>query len=122
MITQEAIYARARDMAARAKVQVVDMLPDAALALQAEQQQRERAAEAQRGREHPTPAFTWARYEELSPRAEAALLDNPLNPQRIAHAAAERARIEREAAPLRAQRDELNRRLAALDEEWRRWQ
>lgn len=59
-------------------------------------------------------------YDEMDRRTTAAL-DAALDPQRAHRVAAERERIRREAAPLIAQRDELNRRLAELDAEYRQW-
>lgn len=102
MITQEAIYERARQMALRAKLPVAEMLHDAAIELQAELQQAIQSTAAQQERENPPPAHDWA-TDDYRERLSLAQLDRSFDPQRSAYAAGRRAQIEQEISAITAQ-------------------
>ena len=78
---------------------------------------------AQQAQKPPAPAQprAWEVRYDMIERLGTATIDRGLDPMRARQAAAQRARIEAQARPLIAQRDALNRQLAQLDEEYRRW-
>lgn len=111
------VLARARAIAARAAIPLDQALGEAVIDLSYQRAQAAQVAAARAEAANPPAVFTFD-HADLVDQLASAQLDAATDPQRVATKTTIRTRIEAQMRPLVAQRDELNRRIAALDAEW----